>query len=77
MTNDELTALAFSIADKSCIEAIDCNGECPDHMTRIFHASDLEQMPGFDKEIEYAIARGLVQRTSSDDDRVVLVLMDD
>lgn len=77
MTNEELMARAFAIADKSSIEASDCNGECSDHMTRVFRASDLEQMPGLDEEIEYAIARGLVQQMPSDDDHIVLMLEDD
>ncbi|WP_303678238.1 hypothetical protein [Ralstonia mannitolilytica] len=77
MSVDDLTAMAFAIADRASIELIECEFHHADHVTRTIPLDALASDEVIAEAVDYLCQRGLAHRHCTLDEIVMILEPDE
>lgn len=70
---DDLTTMAYEIADRASLELIECSFARIDHLTYVMAAEELAADDVMERAVSYLCQRGLAVRLNAGDDVHVIL----
>lgn len=70
---DQITIMAYEIADRASLELVECNFVKADHLTYTMDADELAKDDVMEQAVDYLCQRGLAMRFPAGDDVQVVL----